>query len=156
MIERLRELFSFNVSSPEQKTDNGHNVELVSCPLREIICSVHLSAINDNIIESEKYRKSKDFDRSIETLKSAFQRSSELLNHPCTSCAHHFRSKIYESLENINDELEKKSRGLFSRKKHKSSYLKAKRVLREFKMEGANNKFQFNNSSKQFLGNHLN
>jgi hypothetical protein len=156
MIERLRELFSFNVSSPEQKTDNVHNIELVSCPLREIICNVHLTAINDNIIESEKYRKEKDYNKSIDTLKSAFQRSTELLNHPCTSCAHHFRAKIYESLENINSELEKKSKGLFSRKKYKSSYLKAKRVLREFKMEVGNNKFQLNNSGKQFLGNHLN
>lgn len=156
MIERLRELFSFNVTSPEQKTDNGHNVELVSCPLREIICNVHLAAINDNLKESEKYRKEKDFNKSIDILKTAFQRSTELLNHPCTSCAHHFRSKIYESLENINDELEKKSKGLFSRKKHKSSFLKAKRLLREFKIEGANNKFEINNSAKQFLGNHLN
>ena len=156
MIERLRELFSFNVTSPEQKTDNGHIIELVSCPLHEIICNVHLTAINDNIKESEKYRKEKDFNKSIETLKSAFQKSTELLNHPCTSCAHQLRSKIFESLENINDELEKKSKGLFSRKKYKSSYLKAKRVLQEFKLEGVSNKFEINNSGKQFLGNHLN
>lgn len=156
MIERLRELFSFNVTSPKQKPDNGLNVELVSCPLREIICNVHLKTINDYLIESEKYRREIDFNKSIDTLKSAFHRSAELLNHPCTNCAMHFRSKIIESLESINDELEKKSKGLFSRKKNKLIYLRAKSVLREFELEDVNYKSKFNNSSKRFLGNYLN
>ncbi len=156
MIEKLRELFSFNVTSPEQKTVNGLNIELFSCPLREIICNVHLTAINDNLIESDNYRKDKNFNKSIETLKSAFHRSTELLNHPCTDCAQHFRSKIFESLESINDELEKKSKGIFGRKKNNSIYLKANSLLREFELAGANNKFHLNNSGKRFLGNHLN
>ncbi len=156
MIERLRELFSFHVASPEQKTDNSLNIELVRCPLREMLCNVQLATINDNLIESEKYRKEKDFNKSIETLKSAFQRSTELLNHPCTSCVQHLRTKIFESLESINDELAKKSKGFFSRKKNKLSYIKSKSVLKEFEQAGAKNKFQFNISSKRFLGNHLN
>jgi hypothetical protein len=156
MIERLRELFSFYVTSPEQKTDNLLNVELVSCPLREMICNVHLTAINNNLIESENFRKEKDFNNSIETLRSAFQKSTELLNHPCTDCAQHFRSKIFESLESITYELEKRSKGIFSRKKINSSYLKANSLLKEFELAGAKNKFQFNNSGKRFLGNHLN
>jgi hypothetical protein len=156
MIERLRELFSFYVTSPEQKTDDLLNVELVSCPLREMICNVHLTAINNNLIESEKLRKEKDFNNSIETLRNAFQKSSELLNHPCTSCAQHFRTKIFESLENIHDELEKKSKGVFNGKKNKLIYNRSKSLLKEFELAGANDKFQLNHSNKRFLGNHLN
>ncbi len=156
MIERLRELFSFYVKSPEQKTNRDHNIELVSCPLREMICNTHLSAINDSLIKSENYRKKEDYNKSVETLKNAFLKSTELMNRPCSSCAQHFRTKIYESLENINDELEKKSKGFFSRKKIKSSYKKAKSALNEFESTGANSKLHFDTSGKRFLGNHLN
>ncbi|HPE75837.1 MAG TPA: hypothetical protein P5210_04095 [Draconibacterium sp.] len=156
MIERLRELFSFYITSPEQKTDNLPNVELVSCPLREIICNVHLTAINNSLLESEKFRKDKDFDNSIETLKYAFKKSTELLNHPCTNCAQHFRTKISESLENIHDELEKKSKGVFRRKKYKLIYNRSKSLLKEIKLDMANDKLKLNHSNKRFLGNHLN
>jgi hypothetical protein len=156
MIERLKELFSFNVTSPAHKVENLSKVELVSCPIKMIMCNVHLSVLNSDIIESEVHHKKKDYGRSIESLKSAFEKSNTLLNHPCLSCADHYRFKIFESLENIHDELEKKSKGFFSKRKYKRSYMEAKKVLLQLTKEGVHNQYHFNNSTPQFLGNHLN
>jgi len=156
MIAKLRELFSFLVTNTQHDSERQFNIELVNCPLKEMMCQGHHSSINKSFIESETYRKEKDFNNSIETLKSAFDRTTELMQHPCTSCAQHFRSTIAESMENIHDELGKMSKGLFGRKRYKSSFKKAENVLREFENNGIHKSNQINNKRKLFLGNHLN
>jgi hypothetical protein len=156
MIEMLRELFSFSVTESKHNKVKQYNFELVNCPLKEMMCKVHHSAINEKFLESEKYRKEKDFNSSIEILKIALNRTTELMEHPCTKCAQHFRSNIIEYLESIHGELEKMSKGFFGKRRHKSSCLKAYNVLKEFENKGIRNTIQIYDFKNKFLGNHLN
>lgn len=157
MIAKLKELFSFSVTNTEHKNSRQNYYELVSCPLKDMICKVHHSDINNSFLESEKFRKEEDFINSIETLKIAFDRTIELMNHPCTNCAEHFRSTIVESLENIHNELGKKSNGFFGKKRFKSSYLRSIHLLKEFESKGGMGNSNLNNDNKKrFLGNYLN
>jgi hypothetical protein len=153
----MRDLFSFSITDTDESTnDKPDKIELVSCPLKEMMCKFHLSAINKSFLESELYRREKDFHRSIETLKSAFNKTTELMEHPCTKCAQLFRSTIIESLENIHGELENMSKGIFGNKRYQSSYIKVDNLLKEFENVGQRDKVQLNESKEQFLGNHLN
>lgn len=150
----MKRLFSF--SATENISDIKEKIELVSCPLKEMMCRFHLSEVNNSYLQSEQYRKEKDYHKSIDTLKSAFNKTTELMDHPCTRCARLYRSNIVESLENIHVELEKMSTGIFGNKRYQSSYLKAEKFLTEFGNLGLGNKFQLNESKEQFLGNYLN
>lgn len=150
----MKRLFSF--SATENISDIKEKIELVSCPLKEMMCRFHLSVVNNSYLQSEQYRKEKDYHKSIDTLKSAFNKTTELMDHPCTRCARLYRSNIVESLENIHVELEKMSTGIFGNKRYQSSYLKAEKFLTEFGNLGLGNKFQLNESKEQFLGNYLN
>jgi hypothetical protein len=120
------------------------------------MCRFHLSVVNNSYLQSEQYRKEKDYHKSIDTLKSAFNKTTEMMDHPCTRCARLYRSNIVESIENIHGELEKISTGIFGNKRYQSSYLKADNFLKEFENLGLGNKFQLNESKEQFLGNYLN
>jgi len=152
----LRELLSFFVTESRTYNDRLNKNELVNCPLREIMCKEHHSAINKNFLESEQYRKELDFTNSIDTLKIAFNRTTDLMLLPCTKCAQQFRSTIIESMENIHSELGKKTKGIFGKKCYTASYNKAESVLKEFENIGAHSSSQINDAQKMFLGNHLN
>jgi hypothetical protein len=156
MKAKMSETFSFPVTDSEHFKDTQDTIELVSCPLKEMMCKFHLSAVNKSFLESELYRREKDYHRSIETLKSAFNITTELMEHPCTKCAQLFRSTIIESLENIHGELEKMSKGIFGNKRYQSSYIKVDNLLKEFENVEQRDKVQLNESKEQFLGNHLN
>jgi hypothetical protein len=152
----MRKLFSLSATDSEQIIVEQEKIELVSCPLREMMCNVHLSSVNKSYAEAEQYRKEKNFNSSIETLKSAFYKNLELMEHPCTKCVCHYHTSIIDSLENIHDELEKLTSGIFGNKRFQSVYLKAINVKKEFENLRISNKYQLNNSKNRFLGNHLN
>jgi len=152
----MRRLFTLSGIATEQIEVKQEKIELVSCPLREMMCNVHLSAINNGYTEAEQHRKTKDFSRAIDTLKSTFYKTTELMDHPCTKCVHHYRSNIIDSLEIIHDDLEKITSGIFGDKRHQPIYLKAINALKEFENVKLSNKFQLNESKDRFLGNHLN
>lgn len=156
MMAKLREIFSFSTTQTEQKKNSPFNVELINCPLREMMCKVHHSNINKSFIELEKYRIKSDIENSIETLRIAFSMTDDLMNKPCNNCALHFRSVIFESLEQIHDEMGKKSKGFFRKKYYKSMFLKADTVLKEIENEGVRYTNQIAMLKKRFLGNHLN
>jgi len=154
MKSKIRELLTqINIKHSKNLQEK---IELVNCPLKEMMCETHLTTIYTSFLESEQYRIEKNFDQSIETLKSAFYKTSELMNHPCTRCAHHYRINIIESLENIRNELGKMTNGFFGKKRYQSIYLKADEVVKEFINDGQINNFQLNESKDRFLGNHLN
>jgi hypothetical protein len=156
MKASMKRLFSFSATETEYISSIKEKIELVNCPLKEMMCKFHLSAINSSYLQSEQYRKEKDYHRSIDSLKSAFNKTNELMDLPCTRCARLYRSNIVESLEIIHDELEKMSTGIFGNKRFQSSYLKVDNFLKEFENIGLGNKFQLNESKEQFLGNFLN
>lgn len=156
MIAKLRELFSFSLTDTQHKNKNSDNFELANCPLKEMMCKVHHNVINKNIEEFDKYRKEKDFIKSIEKLESAFNRTTYLMEHPCTNCVQHFRSVIYDSLIVMHGELENKSKGFFRKKRYKLMFQKADLVLKEFEKKGIHNSNQIKMNNKSFLGNYLN
>jgi len=120
----------------QYKTNRSDNqkdkIELVSCPLKDIVCKGHLTEVNRNYLQSEQYHREKEFKKSIETLKSAFYKTTELMEHPCANCVQLFRSTIFKSMQNIHGELETMSKGIFGTKRYQSSYISADNALREF------------------------
>ncbi|TNF45387.1 MAG: hypothetical protein EP310_01700 [Bacteroidetes bacterium] len=151
---KITELFSQTNTKHLKKIQE--KIELVNCPLKAMMCETHLITIYKSFLESEQFRAEKNFDKSIETLHSAFYKTNELLNHPCTRCANLYRLNIIDSLENIHGELKKLVKGIFANKRYYSSYLKADKILKELESEKLTNKFYVNEPKEKYLGNYLN
>jgi len=133
MKDKRRGLFSlFNLNS-EQLNDGQGKIELVSCPHLGEGCKKHISEINESFLASNKYFRNSEYSRAIEELKSAFYTTNEINTNSCISCAELFRSTIQESLENIHEDLQKMTSGIFRRKQYQSSYELATEVLDEFR-----------------------
>ncbi|MDO8952357.1 MAG: hypothetical protein Q7U86_07015 [Draconibacterium sp.] len=156
MKAKQRAIFPFSLPETDRPDIQLERIDLVSCPLKEIMCNVHLSSVNKSFLESKQYYKTKDFQKSIESLKSAFYKTTELMKHPCTKCAQHFRSNIIETLEIIYGELGKITKGIFGNKRYLSSYNTAVNLLKEFEAAAPYNLFHQSESKDRFLGNHLN
>lgn len=133
------------------------NIELADCPLKAMLCEVQLASIHISLFEYEKYRIEKKYEKSVEILKNAFEKTLMLKNNPCTKCANHYHQIIFETMEIIINELNKPSNSLFSKKNNHPIYFKAQNIFIEMK----NNLTQFNyykltESKIKFLGNYLN
>jgi hypothetical protein len=152
----MKKLFTLNLSETEQFTDKQDVIELVNCPLKEMMCKVHLNEINKNYLDSEQFRNKKDYIKSIDSLKIAFNKTTELLEHPCTNCAQLFRQSILKTMLQIHNELDEMSKGFFGDKNYMPGYLKAVSVLTEFKKSKYINSVQLNENKERFLGNYLN
>jgi len=123
---------SFSQTQNRHSNGKPDKIELVSCPLKDILCKGHLSEVNKSYLESEQFLRERDFQRSIETLKNAFYKTTGLVEHPCANCAQLFRSTIIESMVNIHNELSSMTKGIFGNKRYQSSYIKADNALKEF------------------------
>ena len=156
MKAMMKKLFSFSVADTKNFKDDYYKIELVSCPLKEMMCNIHLSGIKESCLESEHFRKAKNFHKSIDSLKKAFYKATELMEHPCTKCAQQYRLNIVKSLTNIHGELEGMSKGIFGDKNYHSMYLMAENTLKEFENTRICNSVQLNESKIQFIGNYLN
>ncbi len=156
MKAMMKRFFTFSLSQTEEIIDNQNIIEFVNCPLKEMMCKVHLNEINSIYLESEQFCKNKDYTRSIDSLKIAFNKATELMENPCSKCAQHFRLSIIETLANIHDDLEEMSKGFFGDKNYVSVYLKSVEVLAGFKNAKCLNSVQSNETKERFLGNHLN
>lgn len=151
----MRKPFSFSALSDEKIDNKQDKIELVSCPNKDVICKEHLSVVNKCYMISEQHRKDKNFNLSIEELKSAFYKTTELNELPCSKCAALFRSTITESLEEINTELKKMSSGIFGSKRYQSSLLMSENVLKEFENIKLCNTIQMNKPDEHYIGNYL-
>lgn len=118
----------------KEKRECGQDkFEMVSCKFNGKFCKEVRSQLNMNYSNAFKYLQYKEFNKSINALEDAFDKTLELQGSSCFSCASFFRSSITESLENIYEDLDNMSRGLFRTNKYQSSCKKAKVVLDEFK-----------------------
>jgi hypothetical protein len=151
----MRKPFSYAALNAEKLADQQNKIELVSCPNKDMICKEHLAVVNKCYMISEQYRKDKNFNLSIEELKSAFYKTTELNELPCSKCAALFRSTITESLEDIHTELKKMSSGIFGSKRHQSSLLLSESVLKEFESIKLCNTIQMNSPAEHYIGNYL-
>lgn len=147
--------FSFSEAETEQFYNNQDKIELLSCPRNKMICQEQLSFVNKCYLQSEQSFKDKDFHRSIDTLKNAFYKTTELDELPCAKCAALFRSTIVESVENYHNELERMTSGLFGKKSYISSREKAANVLDEFEKVKLHESFTANKSKNRFIGSYL-
>ncbi len=134
MKAKRRKLFSLAVKDDVYCGDNKDKIELVkTCHLNGKSCKKQLSLINLNFMESTYYHRNKDYQNSIEALKSAFHQTYELQDTSCYMCSEFFRATITQSLINIHNELQKMSTGLFGSNRHHGSYLLASNALQSFK-----------------------
>lgn len=157
MNTNLKRFFSLSVIDTEYLNDKQDKFEFVKCPKIELNCKEQLSLINKIYIDSEFYRREKDYKSSVEILKNAFFISTELTEVPCTKCASVFRTTIIESLENIQKELNNITNGIFGNKKYKSSLELTETILNELKSYKLHDNFQINrNPDKRFIENNSN
>jgi len=131
MKTNMRKLFSLSVIDSEYFNDKQDKIELVSNIELAAECKEYLNLINKNYYESDRYRREKDFQRSIEKLQNAFYRTVELKDTPFTKYSDLVRIIITDSLNSIKGELRYMSTGLFRSKHYLSSYEKVDQVLEE-------------------------
>lgn len=137
---------TFNLFSSKKDIDFSGKVEekfeLVSCPLNGKFCKHTRLQMNQKYAESVELRKGKDFDKSIDALENAYNKTLDLPESPCGTCAAFYRSTIVESIENIHKELNGMSKGIFSTNRYQSSCKKAEDLLNGLK----NNKNKLKNA----------
>lgn len=155
MKDTLSSSFSFSAAETECVNNKQDKIELVSCPRKKMICREHLSAVNKCFVQSEQYFIDKEFQRSIEILKSAFYKTTELDEPVCSNCAKLFRSTINDTMENMHYELEKMTSGFFGNKRYKSTCQQAAIVLEEFEMIELHESFKANEAKNPFSGEYL-
>ena len=135
MKEKRKGLFSITEDENEYFNAKQEFIELVSCPREGKTCSDHRTVINQNIRASHKYLLDKAYPESIDELKIAFHKTTELKQTSCVECAKLFRSTITRSMEQIRGDLEKMSSGILNGKRYQASFELATQVLEEFKKD---------------------
>lgn len=143
-------LDSLSETDSKYNNEKQDKIHIESCPLKVLKCKEYLSVINKNYIQSEIFRVEKDYQRSIDALKSAFYKTTDLNELTCLRCAEFFRSTIIDSIKNIHIELENLTTGIFSNKHYKSNYILAEKVLMELENHEIYKTFQLNKSKDRF------
>lgn len=144
-------VFSLSVLDTDYFNDMQNKIEIVGCDRNEIICNGHLSSINKYFLESERYRRDKDYPRAIEKLKSAYYITTEIKDKSCLNCSKFFRNTIDESLLHIKDELKKLTSGFFANQYFKPSYLMVDEVLLELEKVPLGDKLKTRKSKEHEL-----
>lgn len=135
MKDKRESRFSLSKVDSEYFKDGQDKIELVRCAIGGGMCSDHRAVINKNILASRKFLLNKDYFRSIEALKVAYYKTSDLQETSCVNCAKLFRCTVTQSLENIHNDLKQMSTSWFLSKRYESSYKLATLVLEEFRRD---------------------
>jgi hypothetical protein len=129
-------LFSLSVTDNEYFHDNQDKIEMIGSKKDHHVCLTYLPEINRLLKESDIYYRDRDYTRSIEALEKAYENTMELQNTECFKCAGLFLSTIVTSLEEMNRELQRMSKGLFHTDRYQSSSIKTERLLIKYKNTG--------------------
>jgi hypothetical protein len=130
-----KRLLSLTNQTKQNPGNKQHlKIELMVCQAGGQSCKEHLSLINECYLEAGYCHFEKDYLNSIELLKCAFFKTTDLNQDSCVNCAKFFRSTIAQSLENINNELHILTTGLFSKKRYQKCYIASRDVLNEIRM----------------------
>lgn len=113
--------------------DSENKIELVSCQNGGKNCQQHLDLINEKFSVSGYYIRNKEYLKSIEELKVAFDATNELSGPTCEKCAALFRETITKSLENIQIDLFRMMRSRFRYRRYQTPYEHATKTLKELK-----------------------
>lgn len=127
----------FQIGKKDSKYFNDKNlfIELESCPLEGKNCKEHRAFINRNLRVSLHHLLNKEYAQSIQELKTAYYKTTELNQPTCIQCAELFRATITRSMEHIQEDLQKMATGFFKVKRFNSSLEQATNVLKEIKKE---------------------
>jgi hypothetical protein len=138
MKANINNLFSLSMREGEYFNNKQEKFELVSCPIKEKFCKELRPAINKDYLVAQQFYLNKDYQKSIESLKSAYSKTWVLKEHACANCAKLFRVTISQSLENIQNEQHKTSFSLFRSKRYQLDSLQLDPVLKEIKYYSSN------------------
>lgn len=116
------------------ENENGP-IKLESCPRNGKKCQDQRTNINACLLSSFAYFSDRQYRDSIDELKVAYHKTFEITESPCVKCANLFRQRIMQSLEQVENELQQMSSGLFWTKRHKPNYEYANSTIRELKNE---------------------
>ena len=116
MKANIKNLFS--LSMREEDFSKQEKFELVSCPINEKYCNKIRPAINKDYLVAQQFHLNKDYQKSIETLKSAYSKTLVLREPACAGCAEFFQETIQQYLGEIQKEQKKVSFGFLKFKRH--------------------------------------
>lgn len=136
MKTNWRKFLSLTTDENDSSNNYENKFEIVSCAIDGKNCKNHLSEINNSFFISNQSHQNKEFHSAIEALKKGFYKSCELNDPVCLNCSKMFRSTITQSIENIHNELENITGGLFGTKRYSKSYVLACDTLNELKQVG--------------------
>lgn len=129
-------IFSIAVSDAEYFGDNENKIEVKSCKKNQMACIIYLPEINRFLKESDIFYRERDFNRSVEALENAYNKTLELHQAECFKCAELFRETIIDTLEVISAELQEMGKGLFSSGRYRMCTLKVNKILKSYKDTG--------------------
>ena len=123
----------FSLAADEVKYfhSDEDKIELVHCPYDKKECVKQLPDINRYFHESLQGRMDKDYLKSIEALKHAFEITYDIKESTCAECAEFFRSTIVSSLKILHSELNDLTSGWFSNKRYVPAFERATDTLNE-------------------------
>ncbi len=108
----------------------GNKFELVNCSLDGFYCKKDiLPEINKLYEQSDTYRVNREFQKSIDLLNQAYQKTLELKDISCAKCVGFFQNNITETLELIQKELSEMSQGVFSKNRYQFAFSKLGGIL---------------------------
>lgn len=128
-------IFSLTVEESIYFSDDLPKIEVVNSPQDKGAYAEQLSVINQFFLEAHHFHLEKDYQSSIEALKSAFYTTFEIKESSCLQYAEMFRSTIISSMENIHSDLKQMTTGWFKVKRLKSSFELATVVLDECRIK---------------------
>ncbi|WP_159518160.1 hypothetical protein [Sunxiuqinia indica] len=121
------------LSGKRERILKSEPIQFVSCQYNGRKCAKKRSAINQCLLNSQDFFADRQYDDSIDELKSAFNETIDIQGSPCTNCASLFRSRITQSMEQIHGELHRMTTGFFRLDDYKPSYELADSTINEFK-----------------------
>jgi len=107
-------LLNFAEGRRAKRKMNEDIIQLVSCPANGSVCTQNLTEINRLLSTAQQSRFSKEYGRSVFKMKEALKVADDIKAGHCANCASLFRKTILTSMDNVKDELEDMSKGLFS------------------------------------------
>ncbi|HKI89650.1 MAG TPA: hypothetical protein VKA38_11530 [Draconibacterium sp.] len=131
MKANIKNLFSLSMTDDEYFNDKQEKFELVSCPIHEKFCKELRPSINEDYLISQHFQLDKNYQKSIESLNSAYNKTLVLTDPACAGCSDFFRTTIKQSIEEVKNEHKKISVGLFNYKRYRLSSIQLETVLKE-------------------------
>lgn len=133
MEGKLKKLFTLYVIANEYYNEEQDKIEVEDCETAGSECLSNLSLINRNFRDSQRFFLEKDYTRSIEELQIAFNHTRDIESTQCSPCTHVVRATITQSLEYIQEDLQKMTSGLFRAGRYDECYQRVSNVLDDFR-----------------------